>query len=140
MVRDGVPSERILLEPRATNTSENVRFSKALIAERGLAVQRLLLVCKPFMQRRVFAHHAAIWPEMPVTLASWRSSFDEYCTAELPPDKITNIMMGDLQRTWVYAQRGWSAPQPLPDDVRDAFQRLKALGYTRHLIPEDSAS
>jgi hypothetical protein len=43
-------------------------------------------------------------------------------------------MLGDLQRLWVYAERGWSAAQPIPDAVRVAFDRLVELGYRDHLI------
>ena len=34
-VRRGVPRDRILLETRATNTAENIRFARALIERRG---------------------------------------------------------------------------------------------------------
>ena len=47
--------------------------------------------------------------------------------------KVTNIMMGDLQRIWVYAARGFSAPQQIPDDVKLTFHRLVELGFTEHL-------
>ncbi|HUS06777.1 MAG TPA: hypothetical protein VMZ52_10795, partial [Bryobacteraceae bacterium] len=63
-------------------------------------------------------------------------TLDEYFTDELTPDKITNIMLGDLQRIWVYAARGWSAPQHIPVEVRRAFDGLLSLGFTQHLIPE----
>ena len=34
--RCGVPKDRILVEPKATNTGENIRFSHALLESRGL--------------------------------------------------------------------------------------------------------
>jgi hypothetical protein len=71
---------------------------------------------------------------MPATLASPRMTMDEYFTEELNPLKIINIMMGDLQRVWVYGKRGWAAPQRIPDEVRQAFDRLVELGFTQHLI------
>jgi uncharacterized SAM-binding protein YcdF (DUF218 family) len=140
LVAQGVPSARILLETEATNTAENIRFSKRLITARGLSPTRVALVMKPFMQRRVLATHVVEWPEMPASIVSWNCSFDEYCTAPgLEPDKIANIMMGDLQRIWIYATRGYSAPQILPDEVRGAYLHLKGLGFTHHLIPEPTA-
>lgn len=42
--------------------------------------------------------------------------------------------MGDLQRLWVYAEKGWSAPQETPIAVREAFRFLEGEGWTRHLI------
>ena len=137
MARRGVPVDRILIEPRATNTAENVRLARALVAARpGPPPRNAVAVVKPFMQRRVLATMAVHWPELPITLATWNTSFADYCTPELPPVKVLNIMLGDLQRIWVYAARGWSAPQAIPDGVRKAFDRLVELGYRDHLLPD----
>jgi uncharacterized SAM-binding protein YcdF (DUF218 family) len=135
--RREVPRDRILLEKRATNTAENIRFARELLTERAICPRNILIAVKPFMQRRVWATLAVEWPAMHATLASPDMTLDEYFTAELPAEKIINIMMGDLQRIWVYARRGWSAPQTIPADVREAYQGLIALGFTKHLIPED---
>jgi DUF218 domain-containing protein len=132
----GVPRDRILLETRATNTAENLRFARDLLAARAIRPRNIVLAVKAFMQRRVWATLAVEWPEMPASLASPRTTFDDYCTAELTPEKVTNIMMGDLQRIWIYARRGWSAPQRLPVEVREAYEGLAARGFTRHLLEE----
>jgi hypothetical protein len=135
-VRRGVPPEKTLLEKRATNTAENIRFARELIEHHRLKPRNLVLCVKPFMQRRTWATMAVEWPEMPATLASPEMTLDDYFTDDLTPEKITNIMMGDLQRIWVYAARGWSAPQRLPDQVRSAYNKLVSLGFTRHLLAE----
>jgi uncharacterized SAM-binding protein YcdF (DUF218 family) len=135
--RLGVPRERILLEKRATNTAENIRFTRDLLGERQVRPRNIVLAVKPFMQRRVWATMAVEWPEMPATLASPEMTLDEYFTNELAPERIVNIMMGDLQRIWVYARRGWSAPQRIPQEVREAYEGLVALGFTKHLISEE---
>lgn len=132
----GVPRDRILLETQATNTSENLRFTRDLLLERGLQTRNIVIAVKPFMQRRAWAAMAVEWPEMPGSVASPRMTLEEYFTEELAPDKVLNIMMGDLQRIWVYARRGWSAPQRVPAGVREAYERLVELGYTKHLIAE----
>jgi hypothetical protein len=77
------------------------------------------------------------WPEVPASLASEEMTLDEYFTAELTPERVTNIMMGDLQRIWVYSRREWAAPQRVPAEVRIAFDRLAQLGFTRQLIAEN---
>jgi hypothetical protein len=136
-VEHGVPGENILLETRALNTAENIRFTRQLLREREIHPVNVVLAVKPFMQRRTWAAMAVEWPEMPATLASPRMTLDEYFTPELTPAKIINIMMGDLQRVWVYARRGWSAPQRVPENVQAAYDRLAELGFTGHLIPED---
>lgn len=139
LVERAVPEECILLEPEATNTSENLRFSHRLLQNLGIEPRRVLLVSKPFMQRRVAATQAVVWPHVETRLATWKTSFDDYCTPDLTPERVTHIMMGDLQRVWVYARRGWSAPQEIPDSVLDAYRRLEQLGYTRQLLPKEPA-
>jgi len=133
----GVPRDKMMLETQALNTAENLAFSRRVVEAAGLTPRNILIAVKPFMQRRVMATHAVVWPEMPASTASWPGTFDDYCNDQLPPAKITNIMMGDLQRIWVYAARGFSAPQQVPDDVKQAFHRLVELGFTQHLISPD---
>lgn len=133
----GVPRDRIMLEPRSTNTAENVRFTRELLCRNGSYPRNLVLATKPFMQRRVWATMAVEWPEVPASLASERMTLEEYFTAELPPEKVIPIMLGDLQRVWIYARRGWSAAQTVPFEVMEAYRELKALGFTQQLLPED---
>jgi uncharacterized SAM-binding protein YcdF (DUF218 family) len=133
----GVPPDRILLEPRACNTAENIRFSRELLCRDATRPRNILLATKPFMQRRVWATMAIEWPEIPATLASERMTLDEYFTADLPPSKVIPIMLGDLQRVWIYGQRGWSAAQIVPPEVMEAYRELKSLGFTQQLLPED---
>ena len=135
--RRGVPRDRILLEPYSTNTSENLRFSRTLLEQTGIAPRRIVIAVKPFMRRRAWATLQIVWPEIAASLASPQMTLDEYFTAELTPEKIINIIMGDLQRIWIYGGKGWSTPQEIPPDVDAAYRRLVELGFTRHLIPED---
>ena len=54
-VKMGVPKEKILIENRSANTGENIRFTKGLFAERRLAPKRIIIVQKPYMERRAYA-------------------------------------------------------------------------------------
>jgi uncharacterized SAM-binding protein YcdF (DUF218 family) len=130
----GVPESAVLLESRASNTSENIRFGREVLLERGIQPRNVLVIVKPFMQRRAAATFAVEWPEVPFSVSSWATSFAAYCAGDLTPEKITNIMMGDLQRIWVYAAKGFSAHQRIPAAVREAFGRLREAGYTKHLL------
>jgi uncharacterized SAM-binding protein YcdF (DUF218 family) len=132
--RRGVPEADILLETRASNTSENFSFTRELLRQAGIQPKNILIAVKPFMQRRAWATMAVEWPEMPATVASPNLTLDEYFTNELTPDRIVNIIVGDLQRIGVYARKGYSAAQRLPDEVQRAYEGLVRLGYTEHLI------
>ena len=133
----GVPRERMLIEPRSTNTGENVDFSRALLAERGLRPTRAIAVQKPYMERRTYATFKQRWPELDVIVTSPQVSFDDYPNDAISRDDVIHIMVGDLQRLIVYAGKGWSIPQTIPADVRVAFDRLVEAGFTRRLIRDD---
>jgi hypothetical protein len=115
----------------------NHNGESAVLGSHRLVTNNVLIAVKALMQRRVWATLAVEWPELTATLVSPSMTLDQYFTPELPAEKIINIMMGDLQRIWVYARRGWSAPQRIPDEVRAAYDSLVALGFTRHLIAEE---
>lgn len=130
----GVPARAILIEPHSTNTGENIVFSRRLLAERGIEPNRIILVQKPYMERRAYATFKKIWPEPELIVTSPEISFENYPTADLPFDLVVNIMVGDLQRIRLYPGLGFQIEQEIPDDVWEAGQKLIALGYNRHLV------
>ena len=132
-VASGVPREAILLETRATNTGENIVFTRELLAVRGMHPRRVILVQKPYMERRAYATFLRQWPGPEALVTSPPIPFDDYCTPELPRDLVINILVGDLQRMKLYAERGFQAPQPVPEEVWAAFEELVRRGYNAHL-------
>ena len=130
----GVPRERMLIEASATNTGENVALSRALLAARGIHPRRAIAVQKPYMERRTLATFGQRWPELDVIVTSPQIGFDEYPNEGITREDVIHIMLGDLQRLMVYAEKGWSAAQVVPRPVLDAFERLVAAGYTRRLL------
>ena len=130
----GVPDAAILVENQATNTGENVRFTRQLLAARGLDVRRLIAVQKPYMERRTYATIRQQWPEVEVRVTSPRLGFQDYC-AVIPRDDVIQIMVGALQRIMEYPALGYMIAQPVPAEVRAAFDVLVAAGYVRHLLP-----
>jgi len=132
----GVPRERMLLEPRATHTGENVSFSRELLAARGIHPRQVIAVQKPYMERRTLATFGPRWPEVEVVVTSPQIAFDDYPRPDITREDVIHIMLGDLQRLTVYGEKGWSARQEIPADVQGAFERLVQAGYTRRLLPK----
>ena len=108
-----------------------------MLAEKGLTPRRVIAVQKPYMERRTLATFEARWPELEIVVTSPELDFDAYTAAGIPRDDVIHIMVGDLQRLIVYGGRGWSTPQQVPPEVRAAFERLVAAGYTKRLLPEE---
>jgi uncharacterized SAM-binding protein YcdF (DUF218 family) len=130
----GVPRERILIENRSTNTGENVVFTRRLLSDRGIAVRRAIAVQKPYMERRTLATFHARGPGRDVVVTSPQIDWQEYPTREISRGDVIHIMVGDLQRLMVYAEKGWSEPQQIPPEVIEAYGRLVEAGYTGRLI------
>ena len=88
-------------------------------------------------ERRTLATFQALWPELQLVVTSPQIDFESYPNAEISRDDVIHIMLGDLQRLRLYAEKGWSAPQQIPAEVLAAYDRLVAAGYTRRLIPSE---
>jgi uncharacterized SAM-binding protein YcdF (DUF218 family) len=134
----GVPADRILIENRSTNTGENVKLTRALLEAKGLDPARVILVQKPYMERRSYATFEKVWPGKTLVVTSPPASFDEYLArysnSALSADAVIGIMAGDLQRIRLYAQMGFQIEQHIPDEVWAAFEELVSLGYDDSLI------
>jgi uncharacterized SAM-binding protein YcdF (DUF218 family) len=131
----GVPAAAMLLEPRSTNTGENVRFTRELLAARGITVCSVIAVQKPYMERRTFATIRRQWPEVALRVSSPPLDFATYCDSTIPIRDIIEFMVGDLQRIMEYPKLGFMIPLEVPDRVLAAYEALVTAGFTRHLIP-----
>ncbi|MER6825116.1 YdcF family protein [Streptosporangium sp. NPDC000563] len=137
-VRLGVPVDRILVETRATNTGQNIEFTRTLLADHGIGVSSVTLVSRPYQQRRAYATCKKLWPEVEVTCASASLPLADYIGAIGDADRVANMIVGDTQRISKYAELGFAIPQEMSDEVRSAYDRLVVAGYTSRLTPSRS--
>ncbi|MET8346736.1 YdcF family protein [Streptomyces microflavus] len=130
----GVPESAVLIEPHARNTGENIRFSRAVLAEAGTDVDSVLLVTKPYEERRAYATARKLWPEVDVVSASSAMTFEKY-VASIGNDRLViDMLVGALQRLLLYPAQGFMIEQPVPDEVAAAYERLVEAGFTSRLI------
>ncbi|RYP75459.1 hypothetical protein DL771_002344 [Monosporascus sp. 5C6A] len=92
-VQMGVPAEKIITEPRSTNTGENVRFTWELLQQKGLHPRSFILVQKPYMERRTFATFSKQWPdpETEFMVTSPELEWSGYPNEDNPRDLVINI-------------------------------------------------
>ncbi|MFF0637721.1 YdcF family protein [Nocardia sp. NPDC004151] len=133
-----VPERAILVEPRATNTSENIDFTRTLVEEQSDLgpVRSVMLISRPYQQRRSYAICRKRWPDVEVRCASRPLPLDEYIEQIGDLERVVNMLVGDTQRLWIYPANGWAIEQSIPDAVREAFARLVDAGFDRRLLPE----
>ncbi|WP_329457890.1 YdcF family protein [Streptomyces sp. NBC_01497] len=130
----GVPGSAVLVEPRARNTGENIRFSKAVLEEAGVTVSSVLLVSKPYEERRAYATARKVWPEVEIISASTPMTFGEYVDSIGDGRLVIDMLVGALQRLLIYPEQGYMIGQTVPDDVMQAYDRLCHAGFTSRLI------
>lgn len=131
----GVPDSAILVEPRARNTAENIRFSRSVLEAAGVDVSSVLLVSKPYEERRAYATARKEWPEIEFVSASAPMTFEQYVGSVQDSQLVIDMLVGALQRLLLYPAQGFMINMPVPDDVVEAYERLSRAGFTSRLVP-----
>ncbi|WP_413753050.1 YdcF family protein [Streptomyces sp. R-74717] len=130
----GVPDEAILLEPNAANTGHNITYSRQVLADAGINPDTVLLVSKPYMERRSYATARKLWPEVDVRCASEPLELDDYVKTIGDEKLVLDMLVGDLQRVIEYPKLGFAIEQDVPEDVHAAYGALLTTGFTSRLI------
>jgi uncharacterized SAM-binding protein YcdF (DUF218 family) len=135
-IAKGVPEDKVIIENKAQNTGDNIEFTYKLLQEFGLYPRSLLLVQKPYMERRTYATFKKQWPEpdTEITVSSPRIRYEDYWNEVNPREVVINLMVGDLQRIKEYPMLGHQIAQDIPDDVWATYETLVKNGYVEHLI------
>ena len=133
----GVPSEKIMLEDTSTNTFDNFRFTKKLLIDSGLEPRSILIVTKPYMERRALMTAKATWPEINATITSPALDFDSYANENISVELLINMLVGDTQRQMIFSASGHISKQEFPDEVVEAYDKLTQLGYTEQIVPSE---
>ena len=139
----GVPREKMLLETESTNTGENLRYSHALVQDRGIRLERAIVVHQPNMGKRIRATLQKQWPDQRVEflIAPAERSLEKYLerlsACGVSEKEMVSNIVGDFQRMDVYARMGYQVPEDMPREAWEAFERMKAFGYTKYIIPDE---
>jgi uncharacterized SAM-binding protein YcdF (DUF218 family) len=102
----GVPGSAILVEPRSTNTLENVLNSRALLEERGVPHARIIITAQPHRQRRVWLTcrrwfaDSSLFNSPPPT--EWRGESGRFGGVQ----ELLSSMIGEMRRIEEYGGRG----------------------------------
>ena len=125
-----VPRGHMLVESRSTDAGENVSVHAAACWPSAASICGASSSCRSrSLERRTFATFKKVWPEPAIAVTSPQVTMDDYLRAysneSLSPADVVSIMVGDLQRIGVYAERGFQVPQEIPDDVWRAYEELR---------------
>ena|SRR5687768_9152408 len=137
-ISKGVPAEAILVEDQSTNTGENILFTQQLLQQKELAPESFILVQKPYMERRTYATFMKQWPGKKICVTSPQITLEDYPTDSLPMERVIQVMVGDLQRIRLYAEKGFQIYQHIPTPVWQAYEQLVSLGFNQQLVKSSS--
>jgi uncharacterized SAM-binding protein YcdF (DUF218 family) len=127
----GVPAEAILTGTRATNTGENFTLTRELLERHDIHAKSATIVNRPYQQRRAHATARKLWPELDFVCSARIQTLEEYIAGI---DRVLNMLVGDTQRIWVYAESGFAEPQQVDQRTADSYERLVTAGYTKRLV------
>lgn len=130
----GVPDSAIVVEPNAKHTGQNIDLTRQLLDDRGFHPRSVLLIGRPYQQRRALATALKRWPGVEIRCSATAQTLDEYTASIGDTQRVVDMLVGDTQRITYYAEHGEAAPQDVPPEVHDAYERLVAAGFTSRLI------
>ena len=127
-----IPDDAFVIEPRSTNTGENVRYSLELLARRdpplapGAGLTSVILVANAYRQRRVVLTAMQHMPGVSFQNAPPRTNYESerLMFADRSQD-IVPLMLGELDRMRTYPARGIIAPNEIPDDIMNVESELR---------------
>ena len=134
-IKLGVSPENIICEKEAKNTGENIQKSMNIIEQKNILCDSILLVQKPYMQRRAFATFKKIFslPYNKLLATAPQIAFLDYPNEEINMDTLINILVWDIQRLIIYPKMWYQIPIDIPQEVLDAYEELKKRGFTKHI-------
>lgn len=91
-------------------------------------VDSVLLVSKPYEERRSYATARKLWPGVDIVSASSPMSFEEYLESIGDDRMVIDMLVGALQRLLAYPAQGFLIEQPVADEVAAAYERRSRAG------------
>ena len=127
---------KMVFQNKSTNTGDNFRFTKELIEQERLNVKSCIVVCKPYVEKRVEATLKKIIPECKGIVTSQNIEFEQYCNQyenEIGNrNEVIEDLVGSVERMKVFAERGWQIQMDIPNTVWQAYEDLVKMGYDKY--------
>lgn len=141
-IKEGIPEEKIWIENKSTNTGDNFRFSKQIIEKENWDIRKILIVHNKFSERRTLSSAKAIIKDKELHITSADVSFKEFIERlqnreENRIIKIISSIVGDIQRMIIFPQFGWQIKQDVPQEVIEAYKKLKNMGFNEFVMSKE---
>lgn len=122
----------LLLETEARNTGQNAVLTAILLEAQSMKPKDLLIVTKPYMERRALRTFEKQWPMQTVFyVTSVGGTFDQYTKTSQSYEHTVKSMTGDLERIISYPALGFMTESEVPEAVERSLAVLQQAGFTR---------
>ncbi len=138
-MQNGIRNEDIIIETKSTNTGDNFRFAEKILKDQNIKYDKVLIVHRPFDERRTLACAQSILKDKHLIITSPDVTFDEWFDM-LDNKSLQNIIdeisviVGDIQRIIVYPQFGWQLENDVPEKIKKDYFYLKDLGFSKYIL------
>ncbi|WP_411979313.1 fructosamine kinase family protein, partial [Vibrio sp. 378] len=105
---------------------QRIGWQLQLLKEKGIQCESIILVQKPFMERRAIATFEKQWqsPYSRVQVSSTAHPFFEYINEDMPLMMVLEALMEDFSRVKSYPEKGFQTKQDVPNQVDSSYQVL----------------
>ena len=144
-IKEGVPKEKVFIEKEATNTYENYIFSERIINNNNLKGDSLIVVQKPYAERRSFAIKEKLVKNRNCYITSPKmdiNNFEDYYESNKDTniDLIINEIVAEINIIDIAPKYDLQSYQMIPDQVKQIYNNLVKAGYNKYLITEEKAN
>lgn len=115
LIENGVDGSHIIIQNKSLNTFEDVTFSLGTLSR----IERIILVNRPMQQRRGYATFQKRTKSMILINAP--------CMETMSEDRLAVTCVLEYEKIERYAEKGDVEKQGVPDAVREAYRRVKAI-------------
>ncbi|WP_209304963.1 MULTISPECIES: YdcF family protein [unclassified Gemella] len=133
-IKEGVSSDKIIIENKASNSGDNFQFSKKIFEEKSIVVKKGIIVCKNYLARRAISTARKQWSEVDWYIETPRLSFENYPNEEVPLERMINLMVGDIERLIFYAEKRFQVSVEIPKNVLKSYEYLKNQGFNEYIL------
>lgn len=141
-IQKGVPKEIIYLEKNATNTYENYLYSDFIMKENNLIANSLIVVGKPYQEKRSYAIAKQLFRNRNVYVTSPKfspSSFEEYYKDNQNTNlfEIVSEIVAEINIIKKTPKFKLQIYQEIPNQIETIYQNMIEEGFDKYLLTEE---
>ncbi len=138
----GVPDKKIYLEKKATTTWENFIYSKSLMIKNNLNPKSIIVVQKPYAERRSYAISGKFYTDKDIFVTSPDFNIQHFVEyyEDIKENNLSDIIceiVAEINILEEFSKYDMLIPQKIPTKVKIAYNYLVNRGYTKYLFDEN---